>query len=260
MVETVLLEIADHIATVTLNRPEARNALSSDVLRLLPKRLADAEADDDVDVIILTGADPAFCAGLDLKELGSSAGNLAGSAGSGAGATSTRRRGPFPPLTKPLIGAINGAAITGGLELALNCDFLIASERAVFGDTHSRVGVMPGWGLTVLLPQAVGVRRAREMSFTGNFMGAEEALSFGLVNHVVAHDELLRFARTIAADICGNEQDGVRQIRATYAEIAAEDEAWSIEARDGRAWRESTFRPEEVEARREAIQARGRRQ
>ena len=98
-------------------------------------------------------------------------------------------RGPFPKLSKPLIGAVNGVAITGGFELALNCDFLVASEHAKFGDTHSRVGVMPGWGLTVLLPQAIGVRRAREMSFTGNFMLADEALAFGLVNHVVPHDE-----------------------------------------------------------------------
>ncbi|MCB0982816.1 MAG: enoyl-CoA hydratase, partial [Ilumatobacter sp.] len=182
----VLLEVSERIATVTLNRPEARNALSSDVLRLLPQRLAAAEADPDVDVIVITGADPAFCAGLDLKELGSTGGNLGGGSGADGRANASGARGPFPALTKPLIGAVNGVAVTGGFELALNCDFLIASERAKFGDTHTRVGVMPGWGLTVLLPQAVGVRRAREMSMTGNFMGAEEALQFGLVNHVVA--------------------------------------------------------------------------
>ena len=249
---SVLLEVSDRIATVTLNRPDARNALSSEVLRLLPDQLAEAEANDEVDVIILTGADPAFCAGLDLKELGSSGGNLAGS--------SEAARGPFPGLTKPLIGAINGVAITGGFELALNCDFLIASERAKFGDTHSRVGVMPGWGLTVLLPQAIGVRRAREMSFTGNFMGAEEALAFGLVNHVVDHDELLPFTRSVAADICGNEQEGVRQIRATYDRIATNADHWQTEANDGRAWTRARFRPDNVEARRRAIQARGQQQ
>ena len=109
---------------------------------------------------------------------------------------SSGARGPFPRLTKPLIGAINGVAVTGGFELALNCDFLIASEHAKFGDTHTRVGVMPGWGLTVLLPQAIGVRRAREMSFTGNFMSADEALDVGLVNHVVPHAELIPFTRS----------------------------------------------------------------
>ena len=156
----VLLEVSERIATVTLNRPEARNALSSEVLRLLPQRLAAAEADPGVDVIVITGADPAFCAGLDLKELGSTGGNLGGGSGADGRANASGARGPFPALTKPLIGAVNGVAITGGFELALNCDFLVASERAKFGDTHTRVGVMPGWGLTVLLPQAVGVRRA----------------------------------------------------------------------------------------------------
>lgn len=260
----VLLEVSDRIATVTLNRPEARNALSSEVLRLLPERLSAAEADEAVDVIILTGADPAFCAGLDLKELGSSGGNLGGSSGAERTAetsgTSQRPRGPFPPLTKPLLGAINGVAITGGFELALNCDFLIASEHAKFGDTHSRVGVMPGWGLTVLLPQAIGVRRAREMSFTGNFMLAEEALAFGLVNHVVRHEELLAFTRRLATDICGNEQDGVRQIRSTYDAIATDADHWATEANDGRAWSRAQFSPEKVEARRRAIQERGQQQ
>ena len=252
----VLLDVSERIATVTLNRPAARNALSSEVLSLLPERLRSAEADDGVDVIILTGADPAFCAGLDLKELGSSGGNLGGSSNPEEAAA----RGPFPSLTKPLIGAINGVAITGGFELALNCDFLIASEHAKFGDTHSRVGVMPGWGLTVLLPQAIGVRRAREMSFTGNFMLADEALAFGLVNHVVDHDELMPFTRQLARDICGNEQDGVRQIRSTYNAIATDDAHWMTEANDGRAGRKAQFSPEKVEARRRAIQQRGQQQ
>ena len=181
--EVVLYEVSERIATVTLNRPEKRNALNSDVLRLLPQLLARADKDDAVDVVILTGADPAFSAGLDLKQLGDTGDNLRGTGADGA-PNASGVRGPFPTMTKPLIGAVNGVAITGGFELALNCDFLVASENAKFGDTHSRVGVMPGWGLTVLLPQAIGVRRAREMSLTGNFMGAEEALAFGLVNQI----------------------------------------------------------------------------
>ena len=130
MTDVVLFDVSERIATVTLNRPEARNALSSELLRRLPEVLVGADGRDDVDVVILTGTDPAFCAGLDLKELGSTAGNL-GSVGDG-------RRGPFPAMTKPVIGAVNGAAITGGLEVALACDFLVASDRARFGDTHSR--------------------------------------------------------------------------------------------------------------------------
>jgi enoyl-CoA hydratase/carnithine racemase len=258
--EVVLLEVSERIATITLNRPDDRNALSSAVLRLLPEHLRAAEADSDVDVIVLTGADPAFCAGLDLKELGTTGENLDGGGTGTGGRNRDGVRGPFPRITKPMIGAINGVAITGGLELALNCDFLIASERAKFGDTHTRVGVMPGWGLTVLLPQAIGVRRAREMSFTGNFIGADEALRLGLVNHVVPHDELLPTTRRIALDIVGNDQSGVRQIRSTYDQIATNDDHWEMEARDGRAWRRSNFNPQQVAERREGIRARGQTQ
>jgi enoyl-CoA hydratase len=255
MSDPVLLDVSERIATITLNRPEARNALSSEVLRLLPQLMLDADGRDDVDVLILTGADPAFCAGLDLKELGSSASNL----GVGGGDVT---RGPYPNLTKPVIGAINGFAITGGFELALNCDFLIASERARFGDTHTRVGVMPGWGMTVLLPQAIGVRRAREMSFTGNFLDAAEALQFGLVNHVVPHDELLPFCRQLANDIVSNDQAGVRRILQTYQEgsLVTAAEAWKIETQASLAWRPGGIDPADIERRRQAVVARGRSQ
>ena len=259
MSQVILYDVSDRIATITFNRPEARNALSSEVLRLLPELLLKADADPDVDVLILTGTDPAFCAGLDLKELGDTAGNLGGT-GADGGVNSTGVRGPFPKLSKPLIGAVNGVAITGGFELALNCDFLIASEHAKFGDTHSRVGIMPGWGLTVLLPQAIGVRRAREMSFTGNFMLADEALAFGLVNHVVPHEQLIPFTRQIALDIIGNEQDGVRQIRSTYAAHAQEMDKWEHESAVGAEWRKAQFDPKKVAERRAKIMERGRTQ
>jgi enoyl-CoA hydratase len=250
MSSPVLLAVRDRVATVTLNRPAVRNALSREVLRLLPQLVEEADAADDVDVIVLTGADPAFCAGLDLAE-------LASPPPAGAEPPPVAGRGPLPITDKPVIGAINGPAITGGFELALNCDFLVASDRAKFGDTHARVGVMPGWGLTVLLPQAIGVRRAREMSYTGNFMSAQEALQFGLVNHVVPHDELLPFTYRLAADIAGNDQAGVRQIRRTYAAVADDAAGWATEAADAAAWRQATFDPAAVAARRAAIEARG---
>jgi enoyl-CoA hydratase len=256
--EPVLLDVSDRIATITLNRPDARNALSSEVLTLLPRLLEQADRDPAVDVLVLTGADPAFSAGLDLNELGSRDTKLLSSTGdSGSG---HRTRGPLPRLSKPLIGAINGVAVTGGFELALNCDFLVASERAKFGDTHTGVGVMPGWGLTVLLPQAIGLRRAREMSFTGNFIDADEAFRLGLVNHVVPHDELIPFTRSLAADIIGNEQTAVRHIRSTYASIAHDDDAWETEARDSRVWQRTMFSPERVAERRNGIIERGRSQ
>lgn len=250
MTDVVLLEVADRVATITLNRPEARNALSRAVQQRLPELVAEADARDDVDVMILTGADPAFCAGLDLKELGSGG---VPSAGEGFGR-------PFPPHRKPLIGAINGVAVTGGLELALNCDFLVASERAKFGDTHGRVGMQPGWGLTVLLPQAVGIRRAREMSFTGNFVGARQALEWGLVNHVVPHEELLPTARRLALDIVGNDQAGVRALRETYDLVHADESGWQVETDRSVAWLRERFDPSVVAERRDAITARGRTQ
>ena len=255
--DVILYDVRDRIATITLNRPDKRNALSSEVLAQLPVLMLQADSDKAVDVIILTGTDPAFCAGLDLKELGDTGKNLRGTGADGS-KNATGARGPFPKLDKPLIGAVNGVAITGGFELALNCDFLIASEHAKFGDTHSRVGVMPGWGLTVMLPQAIGIRRAREMSFTGNFMDAEEALAYGLVNHVVPHGELMDFTRALANDIIGNEQDGVRQIRSTYAHHGAEKKKWNRESEDGRQWRKAQFDPKKVAERRAKIMERGR--
>ncbi|MDP1792922.1 MAG: enoyl-CoA hydratase [Acidimicrobiales bacterium] len=257
MSDTLLVDVRDRVALLTLNRPAARNALSSELLSALPEAIVAADANDDVDVIVLTGADPAFCAGLDLRELGSSGGNLAG------GATEAKEWStPWPAVTKPVIGAINGAAVTGGFEVALNCDFLIASERAKFGDTHARVGLLPGWGLSVLLPQAVGIRRAREMSLTGNFMGAEEALAFGLVNRVVAHDDLIPTALSIAADIAGNDQRSVRALLDEYREITGSiyDDGLRIEATNAANWnsRKGGFDPAEVERRRAAIIERGR--
>src|SRR6195256_4818867 len=232
MSEVVLVEVSDRVATITLNRPEARNALSTEVLRVLPRVVQECDDRDDVDVLILTGADPAFSAGIDLKELGSRTGSNTNAA------PPTDRRGPLPPTVKPLIGAINGVAVTGGFELALACDFLIASERARFADTHSRVGIQPGWGLTVLLAEAVGVRRARELSATGNFLDAQTALTWGLVNHVVAHDELLPFCRNLATDIASNDPAGVAQILATYDEgsLANDADAWELEVRVSREW------------------------
>jgi enoyl-CoA hydratase len=253
MSEVVLVDVTDRIATITLNRPEARNALSTEVLRILPRVVAECDERDDVDVLILTGADPAFSAGIDLKELGARGANTQ------MAAPPSDRRGPLPPTAKPLIGAINGVAITGGFELALACDFLIASDRARFADTHSRVGIQPGWGLTVLLAEAVGVRRAREMSATGNFLDAATARTWGLVNHVVPHDELLPFCRQLAADIVSNDQAGVRQILATYdrGSLTTADEWWDLEVRTSREWLQKGG-GSDVEKRRLAVMARGR--
>ncbi|HEY5026687.1 MAG TPA: enoyl-CoA hydratase [Acidimicrobiales bacterium] len=267
--DVALLEVADGVATVTLLRPEARNALSSELISVLRRVVGVADRRDDVEVLILTGADPAFCAGLDLKELGRDGGPLKGAPntdgreGDAAPAARLRRgRGSSLPTSKLIIGAINGVAVTGGLELALNCDFLVASERARFADTHARVGVHPLWGLTVLLPQAVGIRRAREMSATGNFVDARSALAWGLVNHVVAHEDLLPTARRLAADIVSSDRHALRAILATYEEASQVPggEAWNVEARAAAAFQRGGVDPGEIERRRRGVVDRGRSQ
>ena len=248
------------VATITIHRPEVRNALSSAVLAGLADAVDDCETDPEIDVMILTGEDPAFCAGLDLAELAAGELSLAFVVERDA---PPWEQGPLPRRTKPLIGAVNGPAVTGGLELALACDLLVASERARFADTHARVGILPGWGLTVLLPQAVGFRRAREMSATGNYVDAETALQWGLVNHVVPHDQLLGFCAQLALDICSNDSAAVQRLFRSYGDgsRATGAEAWAIEADAGREWRRGGGGDlAEVDRRRREVTDRGRTQ
>jgi enoyl-CoA hydratase len=249
----VLVEVTSSVATVTLNRPERRNAISSALLAALRTALTGLDERADVHAIVLTGADPAFCAGLDLGELASAGNALATSAAAGR---------PVPELGTPLIGAVNGAAITGGLELALTCDFLVASDRAQFADTHARIGIQPGWGLTVLLAEAIGLRRARQMSATGNFVDAATALEWGLVNHVVPHTELLGLARRLAADIASNDHAAVAEIFSTYRQgsLVNRAEALELELDAHARWREGGIDPGEVAQRRASVIERGRSQ
>ena len=253
----VLVEVADGIGTVTLNRPEARNALSGALTRELEQAVTELDARDEVACMVLTGADPAFCAGVDLKALATDEGVN----------DPDRLRQPLshfgflPPHETPVIGAINGATVTGGLELALNCDFLIASERARFADTHARVGAMPGAGLTIRLPQVVGVDRARRMSFTGDFVDAQTASDWGLVAEVVPHERLLQRAREIAAAVVSIPSDNIREIRRMYEQIGAlsDREAWDAEAAWSRRWMQR-FDQTRLAGERERIMARGRAQ
>ncbi len=246
--DVLLVETTDRIRTLTLNRPGARNALSVALRTGLFAALRDAQTDDGVDVVILTGADPVFCAGLDLKELGDT--------------TELPDISPkWPPMTKPVIGAINGAAVTGGLEIALYCDILIASDQARFADTHARVGLLPTWGLSVRLPQKVGVGMARRMSMTGDYLSADEALRTGLVTQVVPHAELLDTARRVATSIVGNNQKAVRALMASYHQI---DEAQNstglwMEAASAREWMKSTS-GDDIAASRGSVIERGRSQ
>jgi len=245
--EVLRIERDGPVATIILNRPGARNAMN---FALADATVEAVAACRDARAIVLTGADPAFCAGLDLRELGASA--LA----------------DLPEFTAavaaspvPVIGAVNGPAVTGGLEMALACDFLIGSERASFADTHARVGVFPGPVLHDL-PARVGAAFAREMSLTGNFVDAATALRVGLLNRLVPHGDLLACAQQIAHDIASQDPEMIRNIRGCLARVT------EVSLSDGRRlWREDVerfasgdIRGEDIAGRRADVLARSREQ
>jgi enoyl-CoA hydratase len=215
---------APGVTVVTLDRPRARNALSRALRDELRELLGELDADPAVRAIVLTGSDPAFCSGMDVKEI---------AADPASARTIGPRRGPVIDLRTPLIGAVNGPALTGGLELALACDWLVASERATFGDSHTRLGLTPGWGLTVLLAEAVGVRRARRLITTSETIDARTALEWGLAAEVVPHDELLPRTVEQAAAAAAGDVRAVRTVLAAMAEqrSSVDAPAWAIEAR-----------------------------
>jgi enoyl-CoA hydratase len=255
----VLVEVENGVATVTMNRPEARNALSGQLLGELHDAIRELDARADVGCMVLTGADPAFCAGMDMKAL----------ATEDRAARQARQREPgggfmgmMPPHATPVIGAVNGPAVTGGLELAMCCDFLIASERARFADTHVRVGVMPGGGMTIRLPELVGIDRARRMSLTGDYIDAETARHWGLVVEVVPHESLVARARELAGTIAGIPSDHIQELRRGYDEMHAllGAEATAAENRWSRTWMAERFDQGRLAAERETIVARGRAQ
>jgi enoyl-CoA hydratase len=193
-------EVTDGVAVITLNRPEVRNALSLALLKELYDALVTADAADDVDVVILTGAGTAFSAGIDLKDFDNFRLGEQDPSFNGLFAGQETFEAVMK-MKKPTIAAVNGFAVTGALELVISCDIIIAGENARFADTHARVGIVPGGGMTQILPRLVGPVKAREMSFTGEFIDAAEALNFGLVSRVVPDDKLMETALDIAAKI-----------------------------------------------------------
>lgn len=203
----LLIERCDGVALLTLNRPDVLNALSSALRRALIAALADAERDPAVRAVVLTGTGRAFCAGLDLRELGESPDSV------DAQVAAENVTQAIAALSKPVIGAINGLAVTGGLEIALACDLLIASDAASFADTHVKVRLAPGWGLSQRLSRAVGVARAKEMSLSGKRIPAALAYDWGLVNHVVPAAALLSAALELAAEIAGNDPGEVAAMK-----------------------------------------------
>jgi enoyl-CoA hydratase len=259
MSDLIIVEISEGVATVTLNRPEAMNALSKALRARLFEVMTALDADESVRAVVLTGAGTrAFTAGLDLKELGSEAGALGAANAQGADENPVKA---IEVCRKPVIGAINGVAITGGFEVALACDVLIASTNARFADTHARVGIFPGWGLSQKLSRMIGISRAKELSFTGNFLDAATAEAWGLVNRVTAPEDLLPAAQTLARDMASIDPAMLKAYKALIDEgyAATFGEGLATEQRVSTA-ANSAVTPEDVEARRLAVQARGRSQ
>jgi enoyl-CoA hydratase len=178
--------------------------------------------------VVLTGTDPAFCAGADMKEI----------AARGRALPPTDPGQAIRGVRKPVIGAVNGPCVTGGLEIALSCDFLVASEWARFADTHAHLGVLPRWGMSALLPRAVGVRWAKELSATRAVIGAADALRIGLVNHVVPHDQLGARVREITDAIRRGQAPAVAATFELYdaGQHCSQAEALALEAKRGAAW------------------------
>jgi enoyl-CoA hydratase len=196
--ENTLYEKEDGIATITINRPEALNALNKQAVQEISARLDEAEEDETVKVIVITGAgDKGFCVGLDLKAVrGISA--VDGMNLSLLGQKLTKK---IEELRKPVIAAINGYALGGGLEMAMSCDLRIASENARMGQTELNVGLIPGWGGTQRLPRLVGRAMAKELIFTGKMIDAKTAKQLGLLNEVVPPDELKSAVKKFAAEL-----------------------------------------------------------
>ncbi len=207
MPEIVKIERAEGVATVTLNRPDALNALSTAMRQAIADAFVQLRSEPEIRAIILTGAGRAFTAGLDLKELGQT-----GFDSTSSGVTAEDLETAIRGVGKPVIGAINGFAITGGFEIALMCDILIASTEARFADTHVRMGVVPGWGLSQRLPRLIGSSRAKELSLTGNYLDADTAERWGLVNHVLEPDELIPYCEKLARDICSTDPETGMQV------------------------------------------------
>jgi len=253
MSEPVLrIERRDEIAVVTLDRPQAMNALSRELRGALARAFEDLQADPGTGAIVLTGAGRAFCAGIDLKE-------LSNEATSGIGDENMIEA--IRAFEGPVIGAVNGFAITGGFELALACDLLIASPDARFADTHARVGILPGWGLSQILPRLIGEFRAKEISLTGNFVDAERACAWGIVNRIVPADELVPAAVTLAADMLSCDRRSMLGYKKLIDDGMGMNfaDAMKMEARRS-AEDAASVTAESIAIRRDAVRDRGRTQ
>jgi enoyl-CoA hydratase/carnithine racemase len=221
----LLYDVRDGVATLTLHRPDRLNAISFPMLEELGRRLLEAEADDAVRVVILTGAGRGFCSGLDLKDAAQGKG-IGGALSSGGASHFGTRELPtviLHQLDKPVLCALNGAAAGYGLDLALGCDMRLMSDGAKLIPGFAKRGIIPESGGTWYLPRLVGWAKACEIGFIGDDIGAERALSLGLVNAVVPADELMAETQRWAAKIAANAPLGVRAMKRLYRHGLGED-------------------------------------
>ncbi|HST18709.1 MAG TPA: enoyl-CoA hydratase-related protein [Gaiellaceae bacterium] len=211
MAELVLVDAPTlAVGVLTLNRPEVRNALSTELALALSKALRGLSASSDIRAIVLTGSgDRAFCAGADLKERD----GMTDEAWASQHVVFEETCAALRDCSRPVIAAVNGVAAGGGLELAMSCDFVVASSGACFGQPEASRGIMPGLGGTQLLPRLVPAGLAAELLLTGRLVDADEALRAGLVTHVFAPDELLPSAVALAESIAASSPQAVAQIR-----------------------------------------------
>jgi len=216
--DTLQLSIVDHVATLTLNRPEARNALNMELKRALAATFREIAGDREIRAVLLTGSGGAFCAGGDVKELDATRTAL----------TSRDRMHwllhevfiPLARLEVPTVAAVNGATFGAGMSLALACDIVIASEEAVFSFAFSRMGLVPDCGALWFLPQVLGPGRAKELLFTARRFDAEEALQLGLVQRVVPADELTSAGSELAASLAAGPVDALRMTKRLLEQAA----------------------------------------
>ncbi len=251
MYEQLLVERhADGFATITFNRPAKLNTLSIALRRELGQAVDELEADPAIHVLILTGSGRAFTAGLDLDEW---------STAPAAGAWEHDAVAALQRFGGPVIGAINGLAITGGVEIALACDLLVAARDARFADTHVKVGLLPGWGGSVRLQQRIGPHRAKELALTGRFFSADEALAWGFVNRVVEPERLRAEAEALARQMLAHPPDGLRAYKQLLNDEAALPlaEAFRLERERARAANVGVTR-EEIDARLARLRRQGR--
>ena len=231
--DTVTYAVEDHVAIITLNRPEQRNALNWDAYAKLEQHLRRAVTDTEARCVIVTGADPAFCSGDDVREI------MAGPKAVSADTAPVVRHKPTPAAMaalecdKPMIAAVNGAAVGWGMELALYADIRICSEKAKFAELFIKRGLVCDVGGFYRLPSIVGPAKAAELLFTGDVIGAEEALRIGLVSEVTPHDQLMVRARALAGRIAVNPPLALRYMKeglrkGTYGD-ARELGGWAIE-------------------------------